>query len=171
RPVAPSRTQTALSSHAPQRSSLTAPAGWHTASITCSRKDTPPLLHGLVRVDAPDLVALEPALDALRLDAAPRAAAFDEARHDSGLGTCHRRRRGIGFGMEDAHGALDQHIARTRQHALMHPTLAALEIADLAPHVEFLDDLHRQPLADEHPVDGIALARAGAQVDFVGPQG
>src|SRR6185437_7124443 len=129
------------------------------------------LLHGLVGIDAPDLVALEPALDALRLHAAPRAAAVEQTRDDPGLGTRHRRRRRIGLEVEDPDAALDQNIARAGQHALMHPTLAALKIADLAPDVELLDDLHRQAFADEHPVDRIALARARAQVHFVDPQG
>src|SRR5579883_2004115 len=69
------------------------------------------LRHCLVGIDAPDLAALEPTLDALRLDAAPRAAAFEEMRDDARLGARDRPRSGIGIGVERAELAGDDHVA------------------------------------------------------------
>ena len=52
----------------------------------------------------------------------------------------------------------------------MDPALLAFVVANLAPGVELLDDLDRQPLAGEHPVDRVLLARTEADVDPVGAE-
>ena len=52
----------------------------------------------------------------------------------------------------------------------MHPTLGPLPVADAPPMLELPGNLDRQVLAREHPVDRVAVAGAGAQIDPVGMQ-
>jgi hypothetical protein len=86
------------------------------------------LTHVLVGVDAPDLVAAEPAADIRGLDPAPGAAAFQELGDDARLGARHDIGSGIGIEVERPHGAAHDHATALGEHALMHPSLGALPV-------------------------------------------
>src|SRR3546814_6093257 len=55
-------------------------------------------------------------------------------------------------------------------HLLVHPALDPVGVADLAPGVELRDHFDRQVLALVHPLDRVAHAGAGADVDLAGTQ-
>src|SRR5262249_29132808 len=97
------------------------------------------LPHLLIRVDAPDFVAAEPAFYFRGPDAAPSAAAFEEFRDHTRFGARHNVRRRIGRAPERAHRAAHDNAATPREHALVHPAFGALPVADLAPDVGLAD--------------------------------
>src|SRR5690348_11758766 len=65
------------------------------------------LLHDLVRVDAPEVAALDPAGVVGGVDAAPVAAAFEEPRDDAGLRAGDRWGGRIGLVMQRADAAFE----------------------------------------------------------------
>src|SRR3984893_17679494 len=122
--------------------------------------DRPALWHRLVRVDAPDVAALDPAGDVAGLDPAPCGAAFEKMADDARLGARDHRGGRVGLSIERPHPALDDDLALAGQHPLMHPALGPFPVADAAPMLELPGDLDRHVLTGEHPVDRIAVAGA-----------
>ncbi len=53
----------------------------------------------------------------------------------------------------------------------MHPALIAVLVGNLAPDIEFLDDLDRQSILFQHQRDGIAQTGACPQIDLIRIQG
>src|SRR5579872_6035878 len=129
------------------------------------------LLYHLVGVDAPDLVALQPAADAPGLDLAPRALACEKAGDDAGLGARDHRRIGGGAVVQGADLVADDDRALPRHHALVDPALGAVGEADLVPVLELENDLDRQILARQLPLDRVLFARSRAKIDLIGAQG
>ena len=82
--------------------------------------------------------------------------------------TSAERRRGL---MQVGRFRGDDKAALAGQQALVDPAAGPLPIADFAPILVFCDDFDRHGLALEHPVDGVARAGAGADIDLVRPQG
>src|SRR5229473_3199702 len=77
---------------------------------------------------------------------------------DRGLGA--RRYRGVAARALAQRALLAAHDDRAlaRHHALLHPALGTLDVADAVPMVELCDDLDRHVLAGEDPIDRILLA-------------
>src|SRR5437660_1236490 len=119
------------------------------------------LRHRLVRVDAPDIAAPDPAGDVAGLDPAPIRAAFEEVADDPWLSPRDHCGGRVGLAVERPHPALDDDLALAGQHPLMHPALGPLPIADAPPMLKLSGDLDRQVLAGVDPVDRIAVAGAG----------
>src|SRR2546425_8079403 len=107
------------------------------------------LRHRLVRVDAPDVAALDPAGDVAGLDPAPPEAAFEEVADDARLGAGDHHGGRVGLAVERPHSALDDDLALAGQHALMHPALGPLPVADAPPMLQLPGDLDRHVLARE----------------------
>src|SRR6185503_3370115 len=128
------------------------------------------LVYRLGLVDAPDLGALDPAADPSGGHPAPVALTGAYLTHHLGLELGHdlgregRRAEHLGLlgGGDEA--------ALAGQQALIDPAAGALPIADFSPVLVLCDDFDRHQLALEHPVDGIARARAAADIDLVGLQ-
>src|SRR5579862_5869395 len=74
--------------------------------------------HRLVGIDAPEIGAGEPALDALRLEAAPAALAFQQPRDDAMLGPRDGVAGAIGLAHQGAERAGDDDAAPRGEHAL-----------------------------------------------------
>src|SRR5579864_1085079 len=128
---------------------------------------TTTLTHVLVGIDAPDLRAPEPAADALHLDPAPLPVAFQQARDHARLGACHRGRTRVGAFVQEPNLAADNDGALLGDHALVHPTLGTLPVADLAPDVALGDHLHRETAAAILPLDPVLIAGSDAEVDAI----
>ena len=133
------------------------------------------LLDLLVRVDAPQALLLDPAVEALAGDAAPavrcsasrcrgrRLQLRDDAprprpawRAARTARPCPRRR--------------DQRGAPAGQQRVVDPALRAFAVADAPPVLEFGGDLDRQAGAGVDPGDVVILGRAGAHIHLVGLQ-
>src|SRR5471030_86989 len=98
------------------------------------------LLHDLFWIDAPDLLALQPAGDAIGLDAAPVRVAFEQLGDDAGLGAGDDGGVARRLVAQRADLAADDHVPPSRHHALLNPAGGAVEIADLPPVAELGDD-------------------------------
>jgi len=104
------------------------------------------LLYYLVRIDAPQVAALNPAGMIGGVDTAPIGAAFEQPRHNPRFGTSNRRRSNFGQPVKRSDAALNDDRAFADEHTLMHPALSALPVADHPPVLELLDDLDRHLL-------------------------
>src|SRR5260370_34860073 len=85
----------------------------------------------LVGIDAPDIAAPHPAGNRVGLDLAHRAAAFDQPRHDAGLGARNLRRGQIWLLMDRPRAALcHDHVAAAGDHLFPHPAEGVGPIAN-----------------------------------------
>ena len=111
------------------------------------------------RLDAPKSLFRSPALEFLRLEAAPAVLAAFKLGNNAFLNRGNAPRQLIGPFAEN--GLLKHHhMARFGQHARLHPGLVAISIADLAPVARFLDHQDRQALALIAPDDLMVRGRS-----------
>src|SRR5580692_5450561 len=102
----------------------------------------------LVRINAPQLVLLDPAVKAVAGDLAPFAGAvLDRAQH-ADLQLCRHRAFGVGFGVDRRQVGLRFQLhgrgALARQQRVIDPAFGAVGIADAPPVLELGGDLDRQ---------------------------
>ena len=126
------------------------------------------LIDDFALVDAPDVTALDPADMAASLHPAPISRARFHLGDDLDLHARHQGGACRGRLAQRRMGRRDDDVALAHQQALVDPAAGALPIADLPIVLVLADDLDRHALALEHPIDGVAAARAGAHVDLVG---
>src|SRR5438874_1693140 len=143
---------------------------WPIWRCSSSTSDSWRLGNGFLGVYAPDVAAPYPTADVAGFDLAPGAAAFNEPADDARLGARNNRRVRLRLPKEQPHTTFDDDGALAAQHALMHPAGCAFPVADAAPMLELPGDLDRHLLARQHPLDRVAVAGAGAQIDLVGMQ-
>src|SRR5581483_5361127 len=104
----------------------------------------------LARVDAPQPVLLDPAVESLAGEAAPAVLTFLHGGEHAVLELRREAARGIGLGVQcdDLVFALrlrrDQRGALARKQRVIDPALGAFPVADAAPVLELGGDLDRQ---------------------------
>src|SRR5580704_18039713 len=137
-----------------------------------SRADGKTSFDLLVRINAPQLVLLDPAVKNVAGDLAPFAGAvFDRAQH-ADLQLRRDRALSVGFGIDRRQVGLRFQLhgrgALARQQRVIDPALAAVGIADAAPVLELGGDFDRQADLRVDPGDVVVLVRAAAHIDPIG---
>ena len=131
--------------------------------------------HLLVRIDAPEPLLHDPAVEAGAGDLAPAAGAALDRRHDARLQARRPSRLAIVGGVVERDQLVlglggHQRRAPAGQQRMIDPALRAFPIADAPPVVGFRGDLHRQAGARVLPGHVVVARRAAAHVYLFGLQ-
>jgi len=101
---------------------------------------------------------------------APAVRAHRHAHHHARFGAQNDGRCNVGAGAQFARLPGDLDGAVGRQHGPVHPALGSVGVAHTAPHIPLGRHFEWRAGTDEHPDDGIFLARPGPHVGATGAQ-
>ena len=107
--------------------------------------------------DAPEAAARNPALIGQSLDMAPFASGASDQAGDNAL-VKHGDNPGIFSRLliQGLRTDVDPHIPLARKHGAVHPAFIAIDVPDLAPVVEFVDDLNGSTFFQQDPFNRVA---------------